>query len=184
MNALGMRRTWPTMACAGILMCLGCGGSEDQEVKATEWVTSDDGVLSLRLLAEHPVPPGAPLVLLADLRNDGEEPLTILRPFGDEYASLRRLRIAHGGGALSYSGAVLDYCLGPDSFVVISPGEVIRDRLEVTAGSFEALAESGNYTITYTYVTAECILSSVSFALKDGARKWRIESQPVTVRKR
>jgi len=48
------------------------------------WVDSKDGALSLRLSAIHArVEKTRPIALAAELRNNTEKPLNVLRPFGD-----------------------------------------------------------------------------------------------------
>ena len=119
---------------------------------AVQWVGSEDGVLALRLLpASREVARGATVQIVAQLRNASQTPVTVLRPFGDwVYAQAVGLKVWDGQGQLRYAGPMPTYVIGGKAFVVLAPGEVVEDRLELTE-NFPGFARPGTYTLRYDY---------------------------------
>ena len=57
----------------------------------SEWVTSSDGVIAVRLsAAAAEFEKAKPIIVIAELRNDTAMPVNVLRPFGDEYRAYMR----------------------------------------------------------------------------------------------
>ena len=79
-----------------------------------EWVTSDDGDLSLRLRVKSALlATQDSIFVIAAIRNNTARPVTILRPFGDHYlAEAGQIKIWGEQGRIEYIGPVPDYDLG------------------------------------------------------------------------
>jgi len=116
-------------------------------------VDSKDGALSLRLSAIHArVEKTRPIALAAELRNNTDKPLNVLRPFGDRYVALAvGIELTGPNGPLRYTGPTLTYVLGSGAFATLAPGQVIRDKLELHVSTFAGSDAAGTYTVRYTY---------------------------------
>lgn len=184
-----------------LLLCSGCSGREDgtrapvaetpdsNEPRASAstsvWKTSEDGMLSLRLTAhETLLQPSEPIPIVVELRNNSDQPINIIRPFGDWYYALA-VGIALRGpqGTIEYSGATPSYELGADAFSRLQPGEVVEDRTELTLDQFANSDMPGRYTIAYEYV-AQSWQEAASREGFDNLWMGTIASGPVNVTKR
>lgn len=72
-----------------------------------DWVNSDNGDLSLRLSVKSELLTSEDaIVLIASIRNNRSEPVTILRPFGDHYEAVAGgIKIWNEQGLVKYTGA-------------------------------------------------------------------------------
>lgn len=133
-----------------------------KDSSASTWSTSDDGKLSLRIVTAHgPISADEPVWVLAELRNDSDENLAVLRPFGDQYeAESSGFEIAGPDGKVDYGGPKLTYVLGADAFTYLVPGEALletwstdalQDWLQLTEANRPGLGEPGRYTIRFNY---------------------------------
>ena len=179
-----MKHSWQWAIVAVIpIIWFGCGPVE-QELKTSEWVTSADGALSLRLLAYDPVSPGEPIVLLAELRNNTKDELRVLLPFGYKPQAVELVKMYKDGQQIFYSGPASDYDLGTGCLTFIAPGQTVRDSIELPVDVFPGSDRPGDYAISYPYATAEFMPARDMVLQKENSRVWRIESEPITVRKR
>lgn len=118
-----------------------------------DWVTSSDGLLMLRIVADNTiVKPNDCIVLIAELKNSSERSLAVLRPFGDHYHVRASCMLIEGpSGPLTYMGPTPGYSLSAKAFARLAPGAVIRDRLELTVDNFPGSDAPGKYKITFQY---------------------------------
>jgi hypothetical protein len=117
------------------------------------WVTSDDGMLALRLsvLAQR-VTAKEDVQVAAEIRNVSQQKITVIRPFGDWYAAKAiGMKIWDGERLIRYTGPNVTYTVGAGAFAVIGPGEVVKDKLELTIDNFAGIAPQGQYTLRYDY---------------------------------
>lgn len=117
------------------------------------WVTSDDGLLALRLSAvSERAAASEDVEVVAQIRNASQQKLTILRPFGDWYAAKAiGMKIWDGERQIPYTGPAVTYVIGASAFAVIGPGEVVEDKLELTIDNFAGFERPGRYTLRYDY---------------------------------
>lgn len=134
----------------------------NSDLSASGWVTSADGKLSLRIVTAHgPIRADEPVWVLAELRNDADETLTVLRPFGDQYeAEASGFEITGPEGKVDYGGPKLTYVLGADAFTYLVPGEAmletwstdaLQDWLRLTVENRPGLGTPGQYEVRFTY---------------------------------
>ena len=128
------------------------GKADSPPPAANGWVTSDDGLLALRLSVLTPrVKAKENIHVAAQLRNVSQQKLTVLRPFGDHYeARAVGMKIWDGERPIRYTGPALTYVIGANAFAVIGPGEVVEDKMEIT-GNFTGIERPGRYTLRYDY---------------------------------
>ena len=148
------------IALAPLLLTMvvgGCAPRTDSPSSApgpagNTWVTSDDGLLALRLSVMTPrVKAKEDILVAAELRNVSQQKLTVLRPFGDHYtARAVGMKIWDGARQFRYTGPALTYVIGSSAFAVIGPGEVVEDKMEIT-GNFAGIELPGRYTLRYDY---------------------------------
>ncbi len=60
------------------------------------------------------------------------------------------MKIWVGEHQIRYTGPALSYVIGSAGFVVIGPGEVVEDKMEIT-GNFTGIERAGRYTLRYDY---------------------------------
>ena len=136
--------------------------AEEKDSPASAWAASDDGKVSLRIVAAHgPIGADEPVWVLAELRNDSDETLAVLKPFGDRYkAEAAGFEIVGPNGKVRYEGPEPDYVLGADAFTLLPPGrpllesssvDALQEWLPLTPQNHPGLSEPGRYTIRYTY---------------------------------
>lgn len=205
-------------AIVGLLACLFLGGgcAEDrtsghgkvaaevgkpeaeEDSSASAWATSDDGKLSLRIVAAHgPIRADEPVWMLAELRNDSDQPLAVLRPFGDRYeARAIGFEITGPDGKVRYEGPTPTYVLGTDSFSYLAPSEVLldswstdafQDWMSLTNENHAGLGTLGRYSVRYTYkaTPSHQEMAKQSRRFGDQERLWmgEIRTDAVTVSK-
>jgi len=125
-------------------------------LKEGPWATSADGKLSLRLMTTaEAIYTLDSIPVIAELRNNTDKPVDVLRPFGHPVAEGRWIDLSGPDGKVRYSGDILSYALGAGAFSTISGGEVIRDRLELTVEHFTGSDMPGKYEISFTYAPCE-----------------------------
>ncbi len=149
------------MALAPLLLAMvvaGCAPRTDSPSLApgpggNTWVTSDDGLLALRLSVRTPLIKGKEDILVAaELRNVSQQKLTVLRPFGDWFtAKAISLKIWDGERQIPYTGAWVTYVIGSSAFALIGPGEVLEDQMELLIDNFTGITPPGRYTLRYDY---------------------------------
>jgi hypothetical protein len=189
-----MKRIFAVLCAVPLLWLTGCADPPQQpdqspppaeEQPSSVWFDSEDGALSLRLGApDTTVNSGAPITVVAELRNNTDEPVNVLRPFGDWYESVAvGIALIGSDGPLRYTGDVPGYTLGRDAFTTLEPGQSIYDWLDLTVDCFGGSDLSGQYTIRYTYAASKGHRESADrMELKD---LWtgNITSRAVTVTK-
>lgn len=127
--------------------------SPGRSPSTVQWVVSDDGLLSLRLsMVSQAVPTAEPIQVVAQLRNAGSSPITVLRPFGDWYvAEAIGMKIWDEERRIQYTGPNATYVIGADAFAVLDPGEIVEDRLDLSIDSFAGIRRREIYTVRYDY---------------------------------
>ena len=119
-----------------------------------EWVTSDNGDLSLRLRVKSALlATQDSIFVIAEIRNNTSRPVTILRPLGDlqllAYAS--QIKIWGEQGQIKYIGPIADYVLDETSFITLEAKEIATDTLELSVTDFAETSKAGNYAVRYDY---------------------------------
>jgi hypothetical protein len=152
-----------------------------QTIMKNDWVTSTDGALSFRILAEFSeIDKSDQLVIIAELRNNTPFEMYVFRPFGDPYASSAvNIRIEGSSGRIEYDGNTWTYSLGSSSYGYIKSNEVMFDRLVLIPYNFKDIKQSGEYKIIYKYKPTGSLYSKD----KDGKECWagEIESNPIVI---
>ena len=118
-----------------------------------EWTDSEDKQLSVCFTASRTTfSRKETFVIRCAIINNGNAPLTILRPFGDEFYALSSgLNILGPAGPITYRGAWKDYVLGTASFHELAPHTVIDETLEIPNNLFPGIQKPGLYKIAYIY---------------------------------
>ncbi|MCY2967133.1 MAG: hypothetical protein NT069_26430, partial [Planctomycetota bacterium] len=118
-----------------------------------EWVDSDNGDLSLRLRVKSGrLATQDSIVVIAAIRNNRQGPVTILRPFGDQYeARASGLKIWSEQGRVKYTGPTWDYDLNKTAFITLVAEEIVTDTLELPVRDFLETGKAGRYTLRYDY---------------------------------
>ena len=117
-----------------------------------QWVTSDDGDLSIRLSVKSPrIAAKENISLIVQIRNNETHPVTVLRPFGDHEAQGFYLKIWGKNGRIKYAGPEFDYDLDARDFITLGPGEIVTDTLEVSSDFFAGVDQAGTYTLRFDY---------------------------------
>ena len=118
-----------------------------------DWVISKDGKLALRVwVRTTPVKKSEPIVLMAELLNKSDEPVAVIKPFGDWYAARATLVQLRGPkGPLKYTGPIADYTLGTSAFVTLAPGQSVQDTLELKVDTFAGSDAVGRYAVVFNY---------------------------------
>jgi hypothetical protein len=117
------------------------------------WVTSDDGKLALRLsVISQSVRANESIHVAAEIRNNGAQRISVLRPFGDNYAARAvGMKIWDSQRQIRYTGPNESYVVGSGGFAIIKPGEIVEDKLELTIDNFAGTEGRGRYTLRYDY---------------------------------
>ncbi len=121
-----------------------------------EWTDSKDELLSVCFTVDKTTfSRDEAFSIRCAIRNNTDKPLTILRPFGDEFYSLSSgLHILGPTGSVTYGGAWKEYVLGTDSFHELAPHTVIDETLEIPNNLFPGIQNPGLYKIDYTYLSS------------------------------
>lgn len=118
-----------------------------------EWVNSDNGDLSLRLRVKSArLATQDSMIVIAEIRNNRQGPVTVLRPFGDPYFA-KAVQIKIWGAQIQdkYSGPKLDYDLNAKAFVTLGANEIVIDTLELPVHDFAGTDKAGTYTLRFDY---------------------------------
>lgn len=118
-----------------------------------EWTNSEDGLLSVCFTVDKTTfDSNEAFSIRCAIRNNTDKPLTILRPFGDEFYSLSSgLYILGPTGQITYHGPWKEYVLALDSFYELRPHTIIDETLKIPDELFAGLRSPGLYKIAYTY---------------------------------
>jgi len=121
----------------------------------SEWSKSADGKVSVCLTAgKTTFATNEILILRCAVRNTADNPITIMRPFGDTfYAHSAGLNILGPDGPIPYRGAMKDYVLGTSSFLELPAHSVVEETLELPGSIFPGLGKAGLYVITYAFLS-------------------------------
>ncbi len=180
--------TCTIMALVGILPTGGCRPEPTPVAEEeTPWATSEDGVVSLRLFVEaKTIERNEPIVLIAELRNNSEQAVSVLRPFGDWYVAVSTGVDLHGpDGVLRYTGPTLEYQLDTSAFARVPAGQSIRDRLELSPSSYAGSDAPGQYRVVFTYDdTASHRNLATELKFKDFWKGQELRSHQVSIEKR
>ena len=154
----------------------------------SEWVTSDDGTLSLRLLALSPIARGKPIVVQAELRNNTDAPLLVRPPFAylkywygieimdQEGREIQRDNTRRVPEVVSSLTQVM-----PE---FVPPGQALVDEVELPEGYRAGTNRPGEYTIVYTYWMQERELNRIIRAYpRQDVWLGEIRSEPITVKR-
>ncbi len=119
----------------------------------SEWKDSQDGKVSICFAVDRTTFTTKETVKLrCAIKNLGDKPLTILRPFGDPfYAFSEGLAILGPDGAIPYRGPMKNYMLGTSSFIELRAHTVVDETVELPADAFPGLSKVGLYTIGYRF---------------------------------
>ncbi len=160
-------------------------GIPARELLFTEWATSDDGALSLRLMAPKAgVHVDDPIILLMEMRNNTDEPITMFRPFAESIAGVA---ISGPDGEVVHTGPVASSTFGAGAFVSIPGGYVLLGRRGLYVADYAGSDEPGHYTLTYHYVTGAYHQNiAVMRGVCAESELWpgEIYSEPITIEKR
>lgn len=120
---------------------------------SAEWVDSDNGDLSLRLRVKSArLAAQDSIVVIAEIRNNRQGPVTILRPFGDHYEAVAGgIKIWNEQAKVKYTGATWDYDLDKTSFITLAAKEIVTDTLALTINGFAETGKAGSYAVRYDY---------------------------------
>ena len=95
---------------------------------------------------------GISIKITAQIRNNGQAPITMLRPFGDSYlAKAVGIKIWDHKHRIRYSGPNVTYVIDADAFAVVEPGETSEDRIELSTDNFAGIEARGTYYLRYDY---------------------------------
>ena len=121
----------------------------------SEWRNSCDGKVSVSFaVTKTTFGPKETIAVRCAVKNTSDQPLTILRPFGDSfYALAAGLAILGPEGAIPYRGAMKDYVLGTSAFIVLPAHSVADETMEIPPALFPGLGQPGLYTIGYQYMS-------------------------------
>ena len=120
-----------------------------------EWVGSDNGDLSLRLRVKSArLAAQDSIFVIAEIRNNRTEPVTILRPFIGNIqlvAHASQLKIWGEHGQIEYNGPIADYELNKSAFITLAAKEIATETLELTISDFAETGKAGTYAVRYDY---------------------------------
>ena len=167
-------------------LVVGCRDEQEQALTATDWVTSEDGVLSLCLLAMAPVARDELILLQIELRNNTDDALLVRSPFSRGYKNWFAIGITtEDGRQIRYEPKTVPGSTMRVPPASILPGEVLHDESRLPENIFPGIDRRGIYTIVYTYRAYEQDAIETSL---HGRRSdiWlgEIRSEPITVRRR
>lgn len=121
----------------------------------SEWNDSSDGKLSVSLTVDKTTfSPSESIIVRCAIKNNSDESLLILRPFGDAFYALSAgLHILGPDGLIEYQGAMKEYILGTGSFHELKAGMVIDETLELPESHLKGMGALGLYKISYKYIS-------------------------------
>jgi len=127
---------------------------QPQWAATSEWAASEDGILSIRLCSpQKSYPRGEPFILVAELRNDSEKPVSVQRPFDDEHAA--RAHITGPKGRVKYVGWEIYRVAPPPRTAMLQPGKTVEGRIRLRLEDYDSLDVPGTYQVTCAYRFAE-----------------------------
>lgn len=128
------------------------------ELMSTAWAPSQDGLLSLRLLApKNPIPAREPIVIFVELRNNSQQrDLTVIRPFGNGDIGPIGWIVLRNDTArqIRYSGPIAD-AFGRRSFPTLPPGNVMRNKSTLYTQFYSGSDRPGAYRVSAQYCVTE-----------------------------
>src|SRR5687768_17526399 len=119
------------------------------------WQTAKDAPVSVIVTTEKTTFAAAEgITIRCAVRNNTDKPITILRPFGDEFfAHSTGLSILGPGGVVGYSGPQKDYVLGTGSFMELAAKSVVEDAHTIPKDHYTEIDKPGLYVIEYRYLS-------------------------------
>jgi hypothetical protein len=176
-----------------LLLAAGCTDAPQQpdqsqppaaEQPSSEWVDSEDGVLSLRLgTPDTTVDCKDPITVVVELRNNSDEPVNVLRPFGDLNAVASWFDLTGPKGAIGYTDGMPSYPLGRNGFAELTPGKSICGWQDLIVECFDGSDLSGQYTVRYKYAVGRGHRESAERMGVENVWTGEITSRAVTVMK-
>jgi len=121
----------------------------------SEWRDSSDGKISVCFTTDKTTFGAKETIMVrCAVKNTSDKPLTLLRPFGDDFfAYAAGIAILGPDGSIPYRGAMKDYVLGTSAFLVLPAHSVMDESLELPARIFPGLGKAGLYLIGYQFVS-------------------------------
>ena len=121
------------------------------------WTKSDDGKLQLRItVSASRLKVDAKIPLSVELQNLSSEPITVLKPWEDDFRD-QTMGVELDGpkGRCKYIGPTPTYVLGEAAFITIAPQESTGGFYEIDPSNFENSIEAGEYRFVYRYSADE-----------------------------
>ena len=159
----------------------------DDELVFTEWATSEDGALSYRLMVpKAPATAEDPMLFLAELRNNTDKPINVLRPLRDHYLAYYILELVGPDGPLEYTGPDVSHTLDEQAFMALPPDHVDRGDIELSVYYFAGSDKPGRYTIKCPYEVVNYFRELASRSSYDMPDLWvgEIVSESITIEQR
>lgn len=118
-----------------------------------EWTDSKDGLLSVCFTVDKTTfSRDEAFSIRCAVKNNSDKPLTILRPFGDEFYSLSSgLHVLGPTSSVTYHGPWKEYVYSLDWFYELPPRTIIDETLQIPNELFPGIQSPGLYRISYTY---------------------------------
>jgi hypothetical protein len=141
--------------------------------ESSAWATSDDNELSLRIMApKKRFGLSERVVLLAELRNNTKYDLVVCRPFDDIQGSVSNLLAIDGPkGRVAYTGFNAHYLPDKNSTLILRPGEIIRDRIELPT-SYSKFDIEGQYSFRFLYRMGAAAHGSATARRFPATKRW------------
>jgi hypothetical protein len=149
---------------------------KDKAIKKVknDWVTSKDKALSYRIIPEFDeVDKSQDMYFIAELRNNTASDMYVYLPFGDLYQF--GVEIEGPNGRVPYTGLNIDFY--GDHHGIIKSGDVLLERMIISALSFKDILPPGEYKIKYTYRGYAANPNKKSEIIWQG----EIESNPIVI---
>ncbi len=120
---------------------------------SAEWVDSDNGDLSLRQRVKSALlTTQDSIFVIAEIRNNRNGPVTILRPCGDHYEAVAGgIKIWTEKAKVKYTGPKWDYDLNKTAFTVLEAKAIVTETLELQVSDFVEIGKVGSYAVRYDY---------------------------------
>ena len=144
-----------------------------------QWRQSPDGRLSVVLVTGKTTFAAAEgITVRCAVRNDTDAPMSVLRPFGDDYfAHSSGLSIMGPDGPVEYSGPQKDYVLGTGAFIELPARSVVEESMTIPKDRLPGIDEPGLYVIEYRYMSSGYPTQPAPSNFWTGS----VDSNPVTV---
>jgi hypothetical protein len=120
-----------------------------------EWNDSQDGKVSVCFAVDKTAfTAKEPITVRCAVRNLGDKPINILRPFGDPYGTISGgLSILGPDGVIPYRGGLRDYLLGASSYIELPAHTVVDETFVIPTNVFTGFGKAGLYTISYEFIS-------------------------------